>query len=264
VWRDFTGGWRPDKPLSQLAENEIAEVLNLEYEPGGSVRKRGGFEEFTNAVTGLDNIEFLFAPRVYTTDGLKPILGQQVWAIPKNDGELYRAVFGNLQEEFLSPGDGSDFVDTTYNMGPASAGAFNHFRVWPINVLTFGDKQYISCLRYGGEDNGVTTNATEDGSATGATRPLEYDAQNDSFTRMVVADLEDGTTTSPRFPRCRTMVAYHDRVFAANVHSQGDFRYPSRIYWSEAGDPTDWPILNYIAVAADDGTEITSILPTGS
>lgn len=268
-FNNFHGGWRPDKQLSQLAENEMSDVYNLEYMTGGGVRKRGGYTEFTDAVTDLDNIEFFFAPRVYTVDDTgaaapQPIFRQICFVFNTSDGSIYYEPFGDLALDFAG-GTDNNLVDSGHSLGNAGSGSSNYFRIWPINVITWNDDIYMTCLRYNGFSGGSGAGGTWQtqsggGSPSSPSLPLRYDAQDNTFHRPAVHDL-DGDTSG--FPRARTAMAYHDRIFAANVHKAGVYRYPSRIYWSNAGTAETWETNSFIEVGADDGTEIVAIIPFG-
>jgi len=269
--QDFGGGWRPDKPLSALQPNELSNVKNLEFLPGGPVRKRGGFEAFTDTVTDLDNIEFFFAPRVFTDDGVgaapQPIFRQACFVFNTSDGSIYFQDFGDLAEDFLVEGDGADFVDTGHSLGNAGSGSTNYFRIWPISVLTWDDKVYMTSLRYSGFSGGSGAGGTWETQATttgSPSLPLIWDAQAGTYSRPAVHDL-DGTTSG--FPRARTAITHHARIFAANVHKGGSYRYPSRVYWSHIDEngsyPQTWNTNSYVEVSADDGTEITALVPFG-
>ena len=276
---NFHGGWQPDKHPSTLAVNELSDVLNLEYMLGGGIAKRGGYYAFTNAVEGLTDIEFVFAPRLYTVDDPNaaaphPILSQIVFAFNESDGQIFYQNFGTLELEFKGHASGDDLQASSQSLGSASATASNFFRVWPVNVLVWDDTVYFTSLRYGGWDGDTDRNdssatgnwATQSGANQSPSLPRKYNAQTGTWTRMNVPDLSDTDSTGV-FPRARTAIVHQSRIFAANVHKAGDHRYPSRIYWSKVdengSDPESWPHNNYIAVADDDGTEITRIVPFG-
>jgi len=83
---------------------------------------------------------------------------------------------------------------------------------------------------------------------------------NDTWTRPIPHVL-DGSATG--FPSARCAVAEYDRIFVANIYKMSAYRYPSRIYWSEAGTAETFLAASFIEVGIDDGSEITQMLPLG-
>lgn len=65
-----------------------------------------------------------------------------------------------------------------------------------------------------------------------------------------------GGTPTP--PEGKYIELHFERLFLA-----GNDTYPSRLYFSEVGDEEDWPALNYIDVAEDDGGTIVGIAELG-
>ena len=269
----WEGGWQPNLQKTNLPANSLFDLSNIEWKPGYTLAKRRGFVQIADdTVVGLENPDFVLAPRVYTTTGLFPEFSQQVLHFAKSDGALFYQSLGKLWQEYEDPGNGGDLTDSTHGLGVGSDTATNRFRVWPISAVTFGSKIYITTLRYGGFDGNTITSdptatglwETQDESQDSATLPIIYDVQAGTFSRPAVHAL-DGTDGG--FVRARTMVATHARIFAANIHSDGTYRYPSRIYWCGTDDEPDqpelWEALNYIDVGADDGQEITAMLSFG-
>jgi hypothetical protein len=226
-------------------------------------------QAFTTAIADQDNAEFFFAPRVYTVDNPaaaapQPIFRQVALWFNKSDGSIYYQQFGELAAEFDSDGTGADFIDSGHSLGSGDTST-NFFRTWSQNVITWNDDIYMTGLHYNGFSGGSGAGVggawqTQSGAIGSPSLPIRYDAQDISFTRPLVHDL-DGDTTG--FPRARTCVAYHDRIFAANVHKTGSYRYPSRLYWSNAGTAETWGTNSWIGINTDDGQEITAIVPFG-
>ena len=90
------------------------------------------------------------------------------------------------------------------------------------------------------------------------TNPLRWDGT--TWTTMTHAEF-DGTAS--RFPRARTLVAAHERIFAFNVHDDTNGSQASRMHWSNPADPEQWDALDWIDFAPDDGTEITGAVLFG-
>lgn len=253
--------WRPDLAESQMDPASLHVATNVWYLPGGAVKKRPGFTKITNNVTGQTQCEFFFAPRVFTTASGIPNFNQHAWLFNEDTGRLFRQTLGELVEEFQLS-SGTDLVDSSHSMGAAAPSVFNYFRVWPISVVTFGTSIYATTLRYGGYSgtDASPTYETENGTSGSPTKPIKFDAQAGTFTRPTIHALAGATSG---FPGARCALVKYDRVFAANVHKEGVFRYPSRIYWSNAGTAETWESNSYIDVGADDGSEITALVPFG-
>lgn len=263
-------GWLPQLQKTGIPANSISDLLNVEWNDDYTLSKRRGFRQIADdTVTGLGEADFVLAPRVYTTEGEFPQYTQQVLHFNRSNGLLFYQSLGKLWQEFLDPGSGGDLTNSTHSLGYGSDTAVNRFRVWPITAVTFGSKIYITTLRYGGFDGDTDLEdeedtggwQTQDGSFQSASLPIIYDVQAGTFSRPNVHDL-DGSNGG--FVRARCMVATHARIFAGNIHSEGTYRYPSRIYWCGTDDEPDqpevWESLNYIDVGADDGQEITAML----
>jgi hypothetical protein len=253
--------WRPDLAESQMDPSSLTVATNIMYTHSGAVRKRDGFVKITDDVAVQDETDFFFAPRVFTTSTGIPNFNQHAWLFNKDTGRLFHQTLGELMEEYQF-NTGTLLQNSTHTMGSAAPNAINYFRVWPISVITFASNIYATTLRYGGYSgtDGSPTYQTESGSVGSPTRPLKYDAQAGTFTRPVIHALAGATSG---FPGARCAITKYDRVFVANVHKEGVFRYPSRIYWSNAGTAETFESSSYIDVGADDGAEITALLPFG-
>lgn len=269
----WPGGWQAQLQKTGLPANSIFDLSNIEWHEGHTISKRKGFIQIADdTVEGLEAADFVLAPRVFTTTGLFPQFTQQVLHFAKSDGHLYYQSLGKLWEEHEDPTTGGDLTDSTHGLGDGSDSAINRFRVWPITAVTFGSEIYISTLRFGGFDgNTIRTDPASTGlwetqsqAEDSPSLPIVYDVEAGTFTRPAVHAL-DGTTGG--FVRARTMVSNHARIFAGNLHSEGTYRYPSRIYWCGTDDEPDqpklWQALNYIDVGADDGQEIVVMLAFG-
>jgi hypothetical protein len=63
---------------------------------------------------------------------------------------------------------------------------------------------------------------------------------------------------APAPPEGKYLELHVERLFIA-----GNATYPSRLYWCETGDETDWPAVNYMDVGEDDGGVIVGIAKLG-
>ena len=66
-------------------------------------------------------------------------------------------------------------------------------------------------------------------------------------------------TDNGAMPACQFCWFHRGRLFAA-----GDPIYPSRLYYSQAGQPEIWPALNFLDIGAGDGMSITGIRVMGN
>lgn len=263
---DFTGGWRPDKSEAEVMPNELIQARNVELNANGNLRKRGGIEKIVDqADLGNGEVEFVFAPRVFTDTGspAEPEMAQVLMMFNASDGSLYYGNFGEAYKEYDAPGTGTDPTDSGHSPGEVNASDTDYFRAWPLSTLQYGQYVYVTSLRKDGFSGGSGAGGaweTENATANSASLPIRYDADADTFSRPTVHPLNGAATG---FPRARSAIVKYNRVFAANVHSEGVFRYPSRVYWSDAGTAETFGTNSWIGVSSDDGDEITSLVPFG-
>lgn len=258
----FKGGWQPDTPQTQIQPDMIPDLMNVVFGEGFSIAKRGGYRKITDDVTDMDTGGMVFLQRVFTASGEHPNFTQQVLYFNEDDYELYKQSMGELldEDEF---GTGTDLVDTGHSMGafPVPT-AVNYFRCWSLQAVTYGSVIYVTGLRFGGTSSNGTVDETDDGTsgASAPSLPIKYDVQAGTITRPDVHPLAGETAG---FPAARAVIVKYDRVFAANLYKKSVYRYPSRIYWSEAGTAETYDENNFIDVSADDGNEVTSLLSFG-
>ena len=264
--RGWPDGWQPDLNQSALPPGANPAIVNMDFSEGGTLTKRGGYLELGQAgLSGLDVAEHLFAPKVYTTSGLHPNFTQEVMYLEEANGEIWLQTLGELLKEYQFAGTGTDLVDQSRSPGVWDATAVNAFRTHTVSVVTYGDDVIMTSLRFGGfEGSGtpVYTNGTDDGLVTGATNPLRYDVQDDSWSWLAVSIL-DGTTA--RGMRARTALVKHERILYGIVHKKGAsaYRYPSRVYWTHVTETaTDHLRINavdWVEFGTDDGEEVVNL-----
>jgi hypothetical protein len=189
-----------------------------------------------------------------------PRFEQQVFYINENDGHIFRQSLGEILKDFESEGNGTDFVRSGFALGPWTQA--NGPRPWSVQAITFGDSIYITSQRVGGTQSNGQAHMTHDGTDLTHTLPVIYDAGANSWSTLAVHLLAGATSG---FPTARCLLNHYDRIFAGNVVNQtgsSDYRYRSRIYWSDAGTAETWKADSYITVGADDdGSDITNITP---
>lgn len=138
---------------------------------------------------------------------------------------------GNVYDLYYD--SGGTMTDSTLSLGAEATGA----RDYAIASAAMNDFIYF-------------TRAT-------TTNPSRWDGTTWS---TVTGTIFDGTAS--RFPRARSLVAAHERIFAFNVHD-GTNALPSRMHWSNALLPETWDANDWIDFAPDDGTEITGAILFG-
>jgi hypothetical protein len=258
VLRGWPGGWRPDLADSHAEQTMLTDISNMNWTRGYGLKQRGGFQEVRGVVSGMVDAAFCLIKNVYTAVNLaaQPAFTQQVYYVNEDDGEIWNESLGNILQQELDA-TGADLAYSSQSIGPWGGGGSNFFRTFSVQAVTFGDKVYLTALRFGGY-SAVSTPETHNGGATDASKPIKHDVLNDTFTRPIPHVL-DGSATG--FPSARCAVETYDRIFCANIYKQSVYRYPSRVYWSDAGTAETFQTNSYIEVGIDDGQEITQMLP---
>lgn len=129
-------------------------------------------------------------------------------------------------------GTGAPLADSTKDVGTWSLD--EQFRV---GVGTLNDLLYFTALN-------TSTIPRYDGSSWSS----------------LTATIFDGT--SGTFPKAQHLLTHVDRIFAANVDSNGT-RLASRVHWSTALTPETWEATNFIDFDPDDGQQITAMRAFG-
>lgn len=262
--RDW-GRWMPDVGSSTLEPNEVFRTYNVEFEPNGSVRRRNGYSLVVDEDSGSNPLTVADHLHVQPTNA---VIGSAT-AFEQNELVIYsqRAqgrLFYNTTGNIL--GSSAGLIDSTHSVGGLLFSNLNPADQYPLNFLLFNDTLIVTSQRYGGAISGSNTGATHDNSATGATRPVEFDIRANVWSRSTVPDLTaSGVQTG--VPRAKSAVVAYDRVFYANVAAAGQYDYSSRVYWSapgtynsvRSGADGDW-----LEVGADDGQQISKVVKFGS
>ena len=256
----WPGGWQADKPTTHVELEEVDFIKNYNWTEGYTLQRRGGHERVTTSVAGLEAAEQMHIMNVETAASLtaQPSFTQEVLNFNDTDSEVWYATMGDLLEEERD-GTGADLAYSGQAIGAWDKTLTNYFRTFNIASVVFEEFIYITALRFGGFSS-VSTIETHDGNAAGASKPIKYDVLNDTWTRPLPHAL-DGTTTG--FPSARCAIAEYDRIFVANIYKMSGYRYPSRIYWSDAGTAETFQSTSFIEIGIDDGSEIVQMLPMG-
>ena len=253
-------GWLADMPTAHVPVDGLDFIKDYNWTEGYTLERRGGYERVTTSVAGLEASQLTKIVAVETVASLtaQPSFTQEVLNINDTDSEVWYATLGDLLEQERDS-TGANLAYSGEAIGPWDNSTSNYFRTWNVETLVYGQYIYMTSLRFGGF-TGVSTAATHDGSAGGASKPIRYDVLNDTWTRPTPHAL-DGTTTG--FPSARCAITAHNSVFVANLYKMSGYRYPSRIYWSTAGTSETFEANSFIEVGGDDGSEITQLLPMG-
>ncbi len=260
----WPGGWQADKPAAHVEADSVDFIKNYNWTEGYTLERRGGHERVSTSVAGLEAAEQMHILNVETAASLtaQPSFTQQVLNFNDTDSEVWDATMGQLLEEERD-GTGADFTYSGEAIGPWDKTLTNYFRTFNIESVVFEEFIYITSLRFGGF-TGVSTIATHDGNAAGASKPIKFDVLNGTWSRPIPHPL-DGSNGG--FPSARCLLAEYDRIFAANLYKMSGYRYPSRVYWSKVDStgsfPETWEANAFIDVGMDDGSEITQLLGMG-
>ncbi len=256
----WKGGWQPDLATAHVGLDQLVDITNYIWKEGYSLERRGGVERVTTSVVGLEKGQQSHIRSVTVAASLasQPSQTQEVLYYNEDDGEVWYNTLGELLEEERD-GTGSDLAYSGQSIGSWSSTTTNYFRTYNLNSVVFEEFVYITGLRFKGY-SGVSTIETHNGMAAGASKPIRYDVLNDTWTRPLPHPLAGETSG---FVTARCALAEYDRLFVANCYSQGVYRYPSRIYWTDAGTAETFQSNSFIDVGVDDGSEITALVTTG-
>lgn len=261
--RGWAKGWQPGVPQSQQTPDMIPNLLNVTFGFQNAVQKRKGFTQILPATVPAQPGEHLWAHPTNAVPGSPTLIdpSQIIVYIDDTDANIYTQSSANLLD--ATP---AGMVDSTADMGAIEgvAANLNPEEEYMIQSFIFDNDIYITSHRFGGSDNGVFTNSTQNGNSAGCTKPIKYDITAGTWSRQAVPDLHlDGDQTG--VPRSTAVLVKHARVFYANVASQDEYDYGNRIYWSALEDPATINSNDYITVGSDyDHGHITKTASLGS
>ena len=256
----WSGGWQPDLQPGHVGVEQLQDIRDFVWMEGYTLRRRGGMERVTTSVANLDQAQQCHIRNVTVASSLsaQPSKTQEVLMFNDDDGEVWYSTLGLLLEQERDS-TGANLAYSGQSIGAWGSGGSNYFRTFNLNSVVFKEFIYMTGLRFAGY-SGTNTDETHTGDTTGASKPIRYDVLNDTWTRPSPHALAGGTSG---FVTARCAMAEYDRIFVANIYSQGVYRYPSRIYWSTAGTAETFAATSFIDVGMDDGSEITALVTTG-
>ncbi len=256
----WKGGWQPDLQVAHVPLDTLEDIRDFTWEEGYTLRRRGGVERVTTSVANLDQAQQCHIRNVTVATSLsaQPSKTQEVLSFNDDDGEVWYSTLGLLLEQERDS-TGANLAYSGQSIGSWGSGGTNYFRTFNLNSVVFKEFIYITGLRFKGYSS-TNTIETHTGNANDASKPIKYDVLNDTWTRPVPHALGGGTSG---FVTARCAMAEYDRIFVANIFSHGVYRYPSRIYWSDAGTAETFQSTSFIDVGMDDGGEVTALVTTG-
>jgi hypothetical protein len=205
--KDFTGGLNLRTDQFQLADNESPEMLNVEVDPRGGVFSRGGMSRYNSVDVG----------GTWSPQKLTPFYSSSTNLMLVNNNRIQRySVSANT------------FVDLQFSSGnPIVCNGVHGACVAP-----WGDTLYI---------------ATGTGGSAVAT--YKWDGVSTYATALggIVSNSDWLAGSNDRFPRAEHIIVHTNKMFAANVITEG-VTHRNRIHFSLESFPQKWDKDDYFDV----------------
>ena len=288
--RSFTGGQASGLQSDLLAANQVQKMVNMTISPSGSLATRLGADSFSTAATSQAGS--VGGMRYYDTPSNEQLVtvtqGRFYDVIQNGTTTIHPADITWTQATGLWQDDNQQWAD----------GFSTDFDV-KVSMAQFNDKMYMAdssgdlfywdgdvVTRQGGKVRAisVTTGGSNYTSATaivsgpqwGGTLPtLTTTVAGGVVTGVVVVDGGSGYSTTPTVTiigngsgatatatvspppqNLRLLVNAGNRLFAVGSGSNRN-----TLYCSDILDPSIWDLANSAVINADDGDEITAIVP---
>jgi len=288
--RSFTGGQASGLQSDLLAENQVQQLVNMTLSPKGSLETRRGLTNFNTTATSQEGS--IGGMRYYDTAANEQL-------VTVTQGRLYS--INSNGSATLHPADEIwDSISRTWGSEAQQweDGFSTNFDV-KVSMAQFNDKMYMAdadgplyyfdgdvATRQGGKVRAITVTSGGTGytSATaivsgpdwGGTLPtLITTVAGGAVTGVVVSDGGSGYSTAPTVTiigngsgatatatvsppplNLRILVNTGNRLFG--VGSAGN---RNTLYASDILDPAVWDSANSAVINADDGDEITAVVP---
>lgn len=224
---DFTGGVNLREDEVQLAENEVADVLNMDFDPLGGVTVRKGWLRWNQYDVGGTELT-PWNPRSAFNFELSS--GQNIVLMSHISSSQFPGVWYSTSGEFQKLNQSTTVTTPT---------SFKQDRPHLVDFAQWGDKLYIA---RGHNYNGWRW--------VGAGESTELST---SFTNSILSPV------GGRMPRASLAAAHTGYLFVADTFEDG-IHHPNRLRWSHPNNPEDWRQDDYIDLA-EDGSHITAIVP---
>lgn len=270
--KSLDGGLFTTNEESKIPENYCPDMLNVDFESGGSIRNRQGSVNFGTIVNSLSGVRSLH--NFKRQDGIEIPL--RTWS---TDVEYYNrqtSAWSRLSTGYTSDKvfDFTDYVDYTYFCNGVDA----LFR-WNGRYGTVTDAHAASATAL--EVTNLDSLWLSAGEAIVGTQPIYYGSKTSGTLQSVTglsAIITAGTEISQSplsargwganvssTPRGNILITNGDRVYLAGCSAEGQ-----RMYYSKIGDPTDWTYSSthvdneggYVTLG-DGGAYITGLVNRG-
>lgn len=288
--RSFTGGQASGLQSDLLAENQVQQLVNMTLSPKGSLETRRGVTNFNTTATSQEGS--IGGMRYYDTAANEQL-------VTVTQGRLYS--INSNGSATLHPADEIwDSISRTWDSEAQQweDGFSTNFDI-KVSMAQFNDKMYMAdadgplyyfngdtATRQGGKVRAITVTSGGTGytSATaivtgpdwgGALPTLITTVAGGAVTGVVVSDGGSGYSTAPTVTiigngsgatatatvsppplNLRILVNTGNRLFG--VGSAGN---RNTLYASDILDPAVWDSANSAVINADDGDEITAVVP---
>lgn len=205
--KDFTGGLNLRTDQFQLADNESPEMLNVEVDPRGGVFSRGGMARYNSVDVG----------GVWSPQKLTPFYGVNTVLMLANNNRVMRYVSGS-----------NTFTNLEYSSGN------------PI----VSDGVHGACFAAWGSTLYMAT-----GTGGSAVATYKWDGSTTYATALggIVSNSDWLAGTNDKFPRAEHLIVHTNKMFAANVITEGT-THRNRIHFSLEAFPQKWDKDDYFDI----------------
>jgi len=290
--RSFAGGQASGLQSDLLAENQVQELINMTLSPKGSLETRRGLVNFNTTATSqegsIGGMRF-FSPADDDKQRLVTVTQGRLYDINSNgsaylhpEEQTWGATTSTWQNETIKYADGfSTNFDISVSMAQFNnkmymADADGPLYYYDGDVATRQGGKVRAIIVTSGGTGYTSATATITGPSWGGELPtLVTTVAGGAVTGVVVVDGGSGyggtpevtiigngsgatatATVSPPPSNLRLLINANNRLFAA-----GSGQYKNTLYCSDILDPSVWDASNSAVINADDGDEITAIVP---
>ena len=289
---DLGGGLNSTASALNLADNEMSDLLNVDFDVFGSIKKRNGYLNVNETAIGSGaTCVGLYDAKFLTSEYLVGIFDNLIYKMDDLDG-TFDNITGSLAETFtgtglddLTPsGTYAGSINIAYKIAIDAEGTPDTFEWFKDGVsqasgvaitgsaqvldngisITFGattghtDTEYWELVLptiVTSNDNSLFSFSLLDETlvmTNGVNPPIKWDGGGNCEVADIPANLS----------AAKFVTMWNNYMFYANCKISAAWKY-SRFYWSNLKDPTTWTSTDWIDVSPGDGTRITGIAPLG-
>jgi hypothetical protein len=288
--RNFTGGQASGLQSDQLAANQVQELYNMTISPSGNLSTRVGADSFCSTATSQEGS--IGGMRYYDTDSNEQLItvtqGRFYDVNSNGSATIHPEEITWSQATSAWPTYNHEWPDgysiaydikvsmAQFNDKMFLADGDDHLHYWDGNLVTKQAGKLRAITVNTGGSNYTTATAIVSGPQWGGTDPVvTTTVAGGAVTGVVVTDggygyaaaptvtiIGDGSgatataTVSPPPLGLRLLVNAGNRLFAVGSGSNRN-----TLYCSDILDPSVWDTANSAVINADDGDEITAIVP---